>query len=142
LTRITGVSDLLGAWQDGRIKQALISQVLNLRARHSALFSRGQYVPLEVLGAHAEQVLAFARINDAEQAIVVVPRLCNELLGTAQTPFINAANWGDTRVVLPFADANRSWKGLFSDAVVTTDKELLLSAALKEFSVNLFIQTK
>lgn len=142
LSQASTVSDLLGSWQNGRIKQALIHQVLNLRAKHSEMFSRGDYVPLEVLGTHADKVMAFARVLDAEQAIVVVPRLCNELLGTAQTPFINAENWGDTRVVLPFADANRSWKGLFSDAVVTTDKELLLSAALEEFSVNLFIQTK
>lgn len=142
LSQIPSVSELLGAWQDGRIKQALISQVLNLRASHAALFSRGHYVPLQVLGTHAEQVMAFARVLDAEQAIVVVPRVCNELLGTAQTPFITAANWGDTRVVLPFANSNQTWKGLFSDAVVTTDKELLLSAALEVFSVNLFIQTK
>jgi (1->4)-alpha-D-glucan 1-alpha-D-glucosylmutase len=142
LSQVSTVSDLLGSWQNGRIKQALIYQVLNLRARHSALFSHGDYVPLQVLGSQAERVVAFARVLGEEQAIVVVPRLCNELLGTAQTPFINAANWGDTRVVLPFADASRNWKGLFSDAVVTTDKELLLSAALEEFSVNLFIQTK
>lgn len=133
--------ELLRSWQDGRVKQALIHQVLNVRARHSALFSSGQYVPLQVLGSHAEQVVAFARVSDQERAIVIVPRIFNELLGTAQTPFINATSWGDTRVVLPFADSNRSWKGLFSDAVVTTDKELLLSAALEKFSVNLLIQT-
>jgi len=139
------LSELLSHWQDGRVKQALIAEVLNLRAKHPALFSAGQYVPLEVLGSHAEQVLAFARVSDdkqnPQQAIVIVPRLFNELLGTAQTPFINASNWGDTRVVLPFADSDQRWKGLFSDAVVTTDKELLLSAALNEFSVNVFIQT-
>lgn len=138
-------SELLSHWQDGRVKQAVIAEVLNLRAKHPALFSAGEYVPLQVLGSHAEQVLAFARVSDDKQnpqrAIVIVPRLFNKLLGTAQTPFINASNWGDTRVVLPFADSDRSWKGLFSDAVVTTDKELLLSAALKEFSVNVFIQT-
>jgi (1->4)-alpha-D-glucan 1-alpha-D-glucosylmutase len=134
--------DLLDSWQDGRIKLALISKVLNLRANHSELFRQGDYIPLQVLGSHAEKVLAFARVLDAEQAIVVIPRLSNELLGTASTPFISAANWGDTRIVLPSADAQQSWKGLFSDAVVTSDRELLLSAALGDFSVNVFIQTK
>jgi len=119
----------------------LIHRVLNLRAEHCELFSRGEYVPLQVVGSHADQVLAFARVSEQERAIVIVPRLFNELLGTAQTPLINATSWGDTRVVLPFADSNRSWKGLFSDAVVTTDKEMLLSAALEGFSVNLLIQT-
>ncbi|RMQ47795.1 Maltooligosyl trehalose synthase [Pseudomonas cichorii] len=135
------VSELLDQWQDGRIKQTLIARALNLRAEHSSLFSHGEYLPLQVAGSHAEHVVAFARIWEGERAIVVVPRTSSELLGTAQTPFINAANWGDTRIILPFADSPPHWKGLFSDVVVTNDREIQLSAALKEFSVNLLIQT-
>lgn len=140
LTETAIITELLGSWQDGRVKQAVIASVLRLRAEHAALFSRGQYVPLEVTGSHAAQVVAFARILDSVSAIVIIPRLFSELLGTAQVPFINANLWGDTRVLLPFTDSDASWKGLFSEAVVTTDSELLLSAALKEFSVNLFIK--
>jgi (1->4)-alpha-D-glucan 1-alpha-D-glucosylmutase len=135
------VTELLGSWQDGRVKQAVIAKVLNLRAEHPGVFSRGQYIPLEVAGAHADRVLAFARILDGVRAIIIVPRLFSELLGTAQAPFINADHWGDTRVLLPFADSDGSWRGLFSEAVVTTGRELLLSAALEKFSVNLFIKT-
>ncbi|AHF67429.1 malto-oligosyltrehalose synthase [Pseudomonas cichorii] len=134
-------SELLSDWQDGRVKQALIAQVLNLRAAHSELFSHGEYLPLEVTGSHAEHVVAFARVWEGERAIVVVPRTSSELLGTAQTPFINAANWGDTRIILPFADSHPDWKGLFSDVIAINDREIQLSAALKEFSVNLLIQT-
>jgi len=71
----------------------------------------------------------------------VVPRLSSELLGTAQTPLINASSWGDTQVMLPFKDSDHCWKGLLSETVVTTNNALMLSAALKDFSVNLFIQT-
>jgi (1->4)-alpha-D-glucan 1-alpha-D-glucosylmutase len=142
LSEQTAIGELLQTWHDGRVKQALIARVLNLRAEHFELFSRGQYLALEVVGSHADRVMAFARVHEQETAIVVVPRLSNELLGTAQTPLISAGNWGDTRVVLPSAHANGTWKGLFSDAAVTTDKELLLSAALEDFSVNLFIKTK
>jgi len=141
LHETASVTELLGNWQDGRVKQAVIAKVLNLRAEHPGLFSRGQYIPLEVAGVHADRVLAFARILDGVRAIVIVPRLFSELLGTAQAPFINADNWGDTRVLLPFTDSDAGWKGLFSEAVVTTGRELLLSAALKDFSVNLFIKT-
>jgi (1->4)-alpha-D-glucan 1-alpha-D-glucosylmutase len=132
---------LLAHWQDGALKQTLIARVLRLRATHSALFSRGTYLALQVLGQHAEHVLAFARVLEGQYAVVIVPRLISELLGTAQTPLISAASWGDTRVVLPFATLAESWTGLFSEPVVTTNKELLLSAALKDFSVNLLIQT-
>jgi len=141
LSESTALTELLAQWQDGRIKQALIAQVLMLRNQHPALFSEGRYQPLEVIGEQAAHVMAFARETEDMRAIVVVPRLPAELLGTAQTPFINAAHWGDTRIILPFADSDPNWKGLFSQATVTTNKELSLSAALKEFSVNLLIQT-
>jgi (1->4)-alpha-D-glucan 1-alpha-D-glucosylmutase len=141
LATTTPVAELLSQWQDGRVKQQLIARVLNLRAERPALFRDGEYQPLQVTGSQAGHVMAFARVLDGERAIVVVPRLINELLGTAQTPFIIADSWGDTRVILPFADSNQSWKGLFSETVVTTDNELLLSAALKDFSANLFIQS-
>jgi len=141
LAEDAGVAELLADWKDGRIKQALIAKVLNLRAEHPVLFSEGSYQPLEIKGSHAEQVMAFARETQGVRAIIVVPRTCSELLGTAQTPLINAANWGDTRIILPFADSGSDWKGLFSDVVVTSDREVPLSAALERFSVNLLIQT-
>jgi len=141
LSESAALTELLAQWQDGRIKQALIAQVLMLRNQHPDLFSEGRYQPLDVVGEQAAHVLAFAREKGGKRAIVVVPRLPAELMGTAQTPFINATNWGDTRIILPFADSNPNWKGLFSQATVTTNKEMSLSAALKEFSVNLLIQT-
>ncbi len=141
LSEPVALSELLAHWQDGRIKQALIAQVLMLRRLHVTLFRDGRYLPLEVTGDQAAHVLAFAREDQGIRAIVVVPRLPAELMGTAQTPFINATHWGDTRIILPFTDANSNWKGLFSETTVTTNKEMPLSVALKEFSVNLLIQT-
>jgi (1->4)-alpha-D-glucan 1-alpha-D-glucosylmutase len=141
LSQAATPTELLAQWQDGRIKQALIAQVLMLRKQHPALFAEGSYTPLEVVGEQATHIMAFARESEGIRAIVVVPRLPAELMGTAQTPFINAANWGNTRIILPFADSDPNWKGLFSQATVTTNKEMSLSAALKEFSVNLLIQT-
>ncbi|WP_024694994.1 malto-oligosyltrehalose synthase [Pseudomonas syringae] len=132
---------LLGHWQDGRIKQALIAATLNARSTYPALFSEGEYVALEVKGSQAHRVLAFARTTQNERAIVVVPRTCSELLGTAQVPLINAAQWGDTHIVVPFADSQLQWKGLFADVVVMSAGEIPLSAALEDFSVNLLIQT-
>ncbi|SDW59604.1 maltooligosyl trehalose synthase [Pseudomonas syringae] len=141
LAEQASVDDLLSHWQDGRIKQALIAKVLNLRATHPTLFSEGDYLPLEIKGSHADQVMAFARVTQGVRAIIVVPRISSELLGTAQTPLINAANWGDTQIIVPFADSGSDWKGLFSDVVVTHDRELPLSTVLERFSVNMLIQT-
>ncbi|MEB0076166.1 malto-oligosyltrehalose synthase [Pseudomonas sp. CCI3.2] len=141
LAELLSPEALIEQWQDGRIKQALIHRVLSLRSEHAQLFRRGRYIPLNVLGTYADHVLAFARESDGQHAVVVVPRLITELLGTAQTPLINAGSWGDTRVVLPFAQARHRWKGIFSEAAVSIDQELLLSAALVTFPVTLLIQT-
>ncbi|MFC0408592.1 malto-oligosyltrehalose synthase [Roseomonas elaeocarpi] len=92
---------LLAHWRDGRVKQAIVSRALNLRARLPALFGEGEYIPLEVTGAQAEHVLAFARRHDGQTVVVAVTRLAAGLLGPAETPLVPADRWGDTAVQLP-----------------------------------------
>lgn len=135
-----GPAELLAHWRDGRVKQALIAQVLEQRRAYPELFARGSYQPLEVRGTHAAHVLAFARIGEAQRAVVVVPRLAAGLLGTTAQPLIPAQNWDDTRVLLPFALRTANCTGLFSQDAVTPSNELWLSTALKAFPVNLFIE--
>ncbi|MDF0730915.1 malto-oligosyltrehalose synthase [Pseudomonas entomophila] len=134
-------AELLSQWRDGRIKQALVARVLDLRQAHTALFRDGAYLPLTVQGRHAEQVLAFARLGEGERAIVVVPRLASGLLGAAPTPLIPAQNWDDTRLILPFALSPAHCTGLFPHTAVSPSRELMLSAVLNEFPVNLLIET-
>jgi len=133
-------AELLAHWRDGRIKQALIARVLDCRQAHAELFRRGAYLPLNVLGRHADQVIAFARLGEEQRAIIVAPRLASNLLNGAATPLIPAQNWDDTRVILPFALSPATWTGLFSSAAVSPTKELMLSAALADFPVNLLIE--
>lgn len=134
------LEELLANWRDGRIKQALIAQVLNLRAAHAELFRRGTYQALEVLGEQAHNVLAFAREHEGDYAIVIVPIRCATLLENSAVPQVDALRWGDTRVVLPFAASDTNLKGLFHSRAVTKNRELNVSAALGDFPVNLFIQ--
>ncbi|MGE8307739.1 MAG: hypothetical protein ACN6PW_25110, partial [Pseudomonas kermanshahensis] len=58
----------------------------------------------------------------------------------APTPLIPAHNWDDTRLILPFALSPANSTGLFPSAAVSPTKELLLSAVLSEFPVNVLIQ--
>lgn len=132
--------ELLANWRDGRIKQALIAEVLNLRVEHAELFRRGTYQALEVLGSQAHSVLAFAREHEGKQAIVIVPIRCATLLENGAVPQVDALRWGDTRVVLPFAASATNLKGLFSSSAVTKNRELNISDALGDVPVNLFIQ--
>jgi (1->4)-alpha-D-glucan 1-alpha-D-glucosylmutase len=133
--------DLLANWRDGRIKQTLIKQVLNLRAEDADLFRRGSYQALEVIGSQAHRVLAFAREHEGTRAIVIVPIRCAPLLENSAEPQVDALRWGDTRVKLPFTASEENLKGLFLNTAVTPHRELNISAALGDFPVNLFIQT-
>jgi len=137
----SGTDQLLTHWHDGRIKQALIAQVLGLRSAQPELFRHGSYTPLEVLGQHADRVVAFSREHQGKQLVVVVPRWSHALLENGVQPRIPAQVWGDTRVKLPFAASTQNWKGLFQTGAVTPDKELLISTALGEFPVNVFINS-
>ncbi|MEX2900743.1 malto-oligosyltrehalose synthase [Pseudomonas rhodesiae] len=136
-----GTDQLLTHWHDGRIKQALIGQVLGLRSAQPELFRHGSYTPREVLGQHADRVVAFSREHQGKQLVVVVPRWSHALLENGVQPLIPAQVWGDTRVKLPFAASTQNWKGLFQTGAVTPNKELLISTALGEFPVNVFINS-
>src|SRR4029450_14136038 len=76
-----GLADeLLEQRQDGRVKLYVIQRALAYRREHAQLFLRGGYVPLEVSGARANHVCAFARSHAEEEVIVVVPRLLAPLI--------------------------------------------------------------
>ena len=62
--------ELLREWRDGRLKQRLIRDLLQLRARHPAVFARGGYRALE-LDTPGDRLVAFERRFE-EQAIVVL----------------------------------------------------------------------
>lgn len=141
LQQTLSLPDLLANWRDGRIKQALIARTLNLRAEHPQLFRRGTYQALEVLGSQAHRIVGFVREHDGKRAIVIVPIRSGSLLENSAGPLIDASQWGDTRVHLPFMNAEENLNGLFSSVTVTKHRELMISAALGDFPVNLFIQT-
>ena len=66
---------LTKTWPDGRLKLAWTRHLLKLRNDVAEVFAQGDYQPLEVRGAHADHVIAFARRRGRAAAIVVVGRL-------------------------------------------------------------------
>ncbi|MDA9421985.1 MULTISPECIES: malto-oligosyltrehalose synthase [Bradyrhizobium] len=67
-------SGLIKSWPDGRLKLAWTRHLLKLRSEVADIFAQGDYQPLEVRGAHADHVIAFARRHGRAAAIVVVGR--------------------------------------------------------------------
>ncbi|KAA5607340.1 malto-oligosyltrehalose synthase [Roseospira marina] len=105
-------SERMETWRDGRVKQALIAALLDLRTSNPNLFAFGDYVPLETVGCHADRLIAFARVStDGDQAVVVVvPRLVWPLMDERDGLPL-PRGWADTAVQLP-ADAPWATRGL------------------------------
>lgn len=82
-------SSLIKSWPDGRLKLAWTRHLLKLRNGLADVFAQGDYQPLEVRGAHADHVIAFARRHGRAAAIVVVGRH-----------------------FAPFAQGGREWPGM------------------------------
>ncbi|MCW4113395.1 malto-oligosyltrehalose synthase [Aurantimonas sp. MSK8Z-1] len=107
------LADALADWRDGRIKAKLTAAALKVRAAAPSLFTAGDYLPLEVEGAMAEHLVAFARLDAEGAAVVLAPRLVLALMGGAENPLPPPDAWQDTTVVLP--DALRDL--VFTDAL-------------------------
>ena len=140
ITALPTLDELLARWQDGHIKQWVISHVLAIRYARPELFRDGDYQALRVEGQAAGHVLAFSRSLGNTHLLVVVPRLASELLDDSSLPHIPAERWGDTRIVLPQALASGSLSSIFSTRALHAHQgSLALSDVLAEFPVNLLL---
>ena len=97
----TVVKDLMESAEDGRVKLFLIYRTLNFRRQHSDLFSKGDYVPLEVVGEQQRHVCAFLRSFGNDQLVVAVPRLVVGLTGGVEQVPLGESAWLNTRILLP-----------------------------------------
>jgi (1->4)-alpha-D-glucan 1-alpha-D-glucosylmutase len=71
-------------WTDGRIKLAWTRQLLKLRGELADVFAGGDYEPLEVTGPHSDHVIAFARRQGRDAAIVAVGRSLAPMSGAGR----------------------------------------------------------
>jgi (1->4)-alpha-D-glucan 1-alpha-D-glucosylmutase len=65
---------LVAEWQNGRIKLALTRRLLAIRNRFGTVFTNGNYRPLQLTGAHADETVAFTRSQGRDIIIVVAAR--------------------------------------------------------------------
>ncbi len=98
-------------WQDGAVKQAVVTRLLKLRAELPALFGKGSYTKLEAEGPAAAHVLAFARKHEGRTIAAAVTRLSASLLGEAELPLVPASAWENTTLAVPRAGAADALSG-------------------------------
>ena len=85
---------------DARIKLWLTHRLLQLRAEHQPLFSRGSYIPLKTKGRFKERILAFARVSGDNAIVIIVPKQIASLC-FSQYDDVRNLDWKDTKVILP-----------------------------------------
>jgi (1->4)-alpha-D-glucan 1-alpha-D-glucosylmutase len=112
--------DLLAQYGDGRIKLYLTHQALVVRETLPQLFARGAYRPLPASGTAASHVLAFARRDDTDEVITVVPRFVVELTKGQERMPLGREVWGDTRLTLSGTEGTRFRNTLTGEEIVVT----------------------
>jgi (1->4)-alpha-D-glucan 1-alpha-D-glucosylmutase len=129
----------LESWRDGTVKQKLICAALAFRKEAPALFSEGDYLPLEVVSVKATHVTAFMRCKGDEAALVAVPHLSVDLLKDAGTPRIEPNTWGDTRILMPERFVSASFANHLTGTFCEVRSEgLMLSETLGSVPLGLF----
>ncbi|MEO8924543.1 MAG: malto-oligosyltrehalose synthase, partial [Caldimonas sp.] len=126
--------ELLEAPHDGRAKLWIAWRLLDLRRARPELFREGDYAPLQVEGAQAEHVVAFARRHEGVVLIVIVARLLAKLLGEPGRLPCGGEVWGDTRVAVDLADGTRLRNVLDGGIVVVANGRVALADAFARFS--------
>ncbi|MEA2236309.1 MAG: (1-_4)-alpha-D-glucan 1-alpha-D-glucosylmutase [Thermoanaerobaculia bacterium] len=94
---------LLHHWQDGRIKMFVTWKLLELRARHAALFRDGAYEPIDA----GPNVVAFIRRHEDEAVLVAVPRFTASLIKPGTFPIADV--WSDSTLI-----AAGKWRNVFT----------------------------
>jgi (1->4)-alpha-D-glucan 1-alpha-D-glucosylmutase len=103
-------------WQSGRVKQHVVSALLQLRQEKPKLFLEGSYMPLQTSGWRENHLVAFAREGETDSLLVIVPRLAFRLL--AEGGLDDRGFWGDTEIALPPSIAERRYRELFTGELV------------------------
>jgi (1->4)-alpha-D-glucan 1-alpha-D-glucosylmutase len=130
------LDDLLDGWPDGRIKLYVLASALRARRADPALFIDGDYRPLEVEGALAEHVIAFARLHEGRAAVVAVPRLPSRVSDGER---LWSPRWEDTAVRLPSELEGRAALEAFTLRPVALSDPLPLADLVGPFPVALAI---
>ena len=99
--------ELVKDWEGGKIKLFLIRKTLGFRRQHATLFANGDFLPAEVRGPAAKNVVAFFRRHEGDWSLVAVPRWL------AREKSRGSALWQGTTIVLP-KDAPETWSNVLT----------------------------
>jgi (1->4)-alpha-D-glucan 1-alpha-D-glucosylmutase len=107
------VGEMSRAWHDARIKLFVTACGVRFRRGHPELMLEGGYLPLDTTGPARDQIVAFARVHEADALLCAVPRLAAD-----------RGEWHETHVALPAGNAAPArFRHLFTGARVDVERD-------------------
>jgi (1->4)-alpha-D-glucan 1-alpha-D-glucosylmutase len=107
---MTSLQSMLKNWHDGRIKLSVIQRLLSFRSKHSDLFEKGSYEPLQT-GNDSSWLCAFKRTVD-QQMFVALASL---------DPRRKPNDYSHERIQLSADDNNLGWRNALTERVIPTN---------------------
>jgi (1->4)-alpha-D-glucan 1-alpha-D-glucosylmutase len=135
------LAELMSEWRRGTAKLFVTHCVLGLRSERPELFAQGEYVPLQVEGAHRDHVLAFQRRWQETSVTVIVPRWMAKLMqGEIAAPVGEV--WQDTVIRLAEPHHCGRLREVFTDRVFDLEAasgELRVTQVLADFPLAVLV---
>ena len=127
-------SDLIQRRSNGHLKLWITHLLLRERRENSALFAKGEYLPLTVKGIYKDHILAFARKYQNNWLIVAVPVHYAILAETAKKKR-ESFDWGDTFIELPGGLTGTCFINLLDRQPHVFEEKILLAGLGGELTV-------
>lgn len=99
--------------RDGKIKLFMTQQTLMFRNREMNLFSKGVYMPLNILGPSEEYCIAFARIYENKFAIILASRFFTFFMN-GFNQYKNIDHWKETFLGIPLEFVKLNFKDIYT----------------------------
>jgi (1->4)-alpha-D-glucan 1-alpha-D-glucosylmutase len=106
-----------------RIKLYVVHRLLSYRRQYPDLFRDGAYLPLAAAGERHQHVCAFARQDEQQTLVVMVPRLLTRLIPTPQVLPLGPEVWANTWVTLPPDGVAHHYRNLFTGKSVAVSSQ-------------------
>lgn len=123
---------LLENWRDGRIKQRIVRDLLQLRARFPNLFSEGSYEPIEPAGLASERLCAFMRRQDELSVLVVASLYPNRA----------AAEIWDSQTISVPSECTGAWLNILAGDTPVNGQPLCVSELLSHLPIAVLLSTR
>lgn len=90
--KVGAPAEFLADWKSGKMKLFLIQRLLHFRREHAEFFRHAAYEEVEVRGSRARHVIAYRRIWNGRELLVVAPRLSGGCAFPVGGEFFDDAN--------------------------------------------------